>query len=213
MELKDRVCIVTGGARGIGLAIAKRCLGEGGRVALWDIAKDAEKVAASLDPSKTSAQAWLVDVSNEKQVQEASAGVEGRFKQVDVLVNCAGILIHKPIEQMSLKEFEDVLRVNLTGTFLTCKYVVPIMKRRGKGKIVNIASLGGRTGRPGVGVNYAASKAGVIGMTQTLARELGPAGIYANAVAPGPVMTGIAKQYPPEVFETWIAGRAIQKTG
>jgi NAD(P)-dependent dehydrogenase (short-subunit alcohol dehydrogenase family) len=213
MELKDRVCIVTGGARGIGLAIAKRCLAEGGRVALWDTAKDTEKVAASLDPSRITTQAWLVDVSNEKQVQEASAGVEGHFKQVDVLVNCAGILIHKPIEQMSLKEFEDVIRVNLTGTFLTCKYVVPIMKKRGKGKIVNIASLGGRTGRPGVGVNYAASKAGVIGMTQTLARELGPAGIYANAIAPGPILTDLTKQVPPETFAKWNAGRAVTKDG
>jgi NAD(P)-dependent dehydrogenase (short-subunit alcohol dehydrogenase family) len=213
MELKDRVCIVTGGARGIGLVIARRFLAEGGRVALWDIAKDTEKVAASLDPGKTSARAWVVDVSNEKEVQEASAGVEREFKQTDVLVNCAGILIHKPIVEMSLGDFETVIRVNLTGTFLTCKYVVPIMKKRGKGKIVNIASLGGRTGRPGVGVNYAASKAGVIGMTQTLARELGPDGIYANAIAPGPILTDLTKNVPPETFAKWNAGRAVTKNG
>ena len=101
----------------------------------------------------------------------------------------------------------------LRGTFLTCKYVVPIMKRRGKGKIVNIASLGGRTGRPGVGVNYAASKAGVIGMTQTLARELGPYGIYANAIAPGPILTDLTRQTPPETFAKWNAGRAVTKDG
>ncbi len=87
------------------------------------------------------------------------------------------------------------------------------MKKRGKGKIVNIASLGGRTGRPGVGVNYAASKAGVIGMTQTLARELGPAGIYANAIAPGPILTDLTKQVPPETFAKWNAGRAVTKDG
>ncbi len=90
-------------------------------------------------------------------------------------MNCAGIIKHGPIEQMSLEAFESVLRVNLTGTFLCCRAVVPVMKKQGRGKIVNMASLGGRTGRPGVGVNYAASKAGVIALTQTLAREAGPA--------------------------------------
>jgi 3-oxoacyl-[acyl-carrier protein] reductase len=84
---------------------------------------------------------------------------------------------------MTLEIFESVMKVNLTGTFLCCRAVTPIMRKQGRGKIINIASLGGRTGRPGVGVNYAASKAGVIGLTQTLARELGPSGIYANAIA------------------------------
>jgi 3-oxoacyl-[acyl-carrier protein] reductase len=213
MELRDRICIVTGAARGIGRVIAQRCLAEGGRVALWDIAKDLEKTATSLDPGKTSTRVWSVDVSDEKQVREASAEVERDFGRVDILVNCAGILIHKPIDEMSLKEFEAVIRVNLIGTFLTCKYIVPLMKKWGKGKIVNIASLGGRTGRPGVGVNYAASKAGVIGMTQTLARELGPHGIYANAIAPGPILTDLTKQVPPETFAKWNAGRAVSKDG
>jgi NAD(P)-dependent dehydrogenase (short-subunit alcohol dehydrogenase family) len=213
MELRDRVCIVTGAARGIGRVIVQRCLAEGGRVALWDIAPDLEKTATSLDPNKSSTRVWSVDVSDEKQVREASAQVERDFGRVDILVNCAGIFIHKPIDEMSLKEFEAVIHVNLIGTFLTCKYFVPLMKKRGKGKIVNIASLGGRTGRPGVGVNYAASKAGVIGMTQTLARELGPHGIYANAIAPGPILTDLTRQVPPETFAKWNAGRAVSKDG
>jgi 3-oxoacyl-[acyl-carrier protein] reductase len=130
-----------------------------------------------------------------------------------VLVNVAGILKHMPIDQMSLEVFESVVRVNLTGTFLCCRAVVPAMKKQGRGKIVNIASLGGRTGRPGVGVNYAASKAGVIGLTQTLARELGPSGIYANAIAPGPILTELTKQVSPEVFAKWNVGRAVSKDG
>lgn len=213
MELKDRVCIVTGAARGIGLGVAQRLLAEGARVALWDVAKDLEDIAASLDPGKTAAKAWHVDVSDENRVREAAAQVQSLFGGIDVLVNCAGILIHKPIEVMTLQDFEAVIRVNLTGTFLACKYVVPYMKTRGKGKIVNISSLGGRTGRPGVGVNYAASKAGVVGMTQTLAKELGPAGIYANAIAPGPIMTELTKQVGPEVFAKWNVGRALNKDG
>lgn len=213
MELKDRVCIVTGAARGLGLGIAGRFLREGGRVALWDVAKGLEEIARSLDPGKSAACAWSVDVTNENQVRQAAAEVERTFGRVDVLVNSAGILIHKPIEEMSLADFEAVIRVNLTGTFLTCKYAVPLMKKQGKGKIVNISSLGGRTGRPGVGVNYAASKAGVVGMTQTLARELGPHGIYANAIAPGPIMTELTKQVGPEVFARWNVGRAVVKDG
>ena len=106
-----------------------------------------------------------------------------------------------------------MVRVNLTGTFLMCRAVVPVMKKQGKGKIVNMASLGGRTGRPGVGVNYAASKAGVIGLTQTLAREAGPAGIYVNAIAPGPILTELTKQVGPEVFSKWNVGRAVTKDG
>jgi 3-oxoacyl-[acyl-carrier protein] reductase len=87
------------------------------------------------------------------------------------------------------------------------------MKKQGSGKIVNLASLGGRTGRPGVGVNYAASKAGVVGLTQTLARELGPANIYVNAIAPGPILTELTRQVGPEVFASWNAGRVVNKDG
>ena len=154
-----------------------------------------------------------VDVTSEVQVKATVDRTVEQFGRVDVLVNCAGILKHTPIEQMSLEAFESVVRVNLTGTFLMCRAVVPVMKKQGKGKIVNMASLGGRTGRPGVGVNYAASKAGVIGLTQTLAREAGPAGIYVNAIAPGPILTELTKQVGPEVFSKWNVGRAVTKDG
>ena len=123
------------------------------------------------------------------------------------------ILGNLPIDQLSVAEFEKVIKVNLTGTFIACKSVIPVMKKQGEGKIINIASLGGRTGRPGVGVNYAASKAGVIGLTQTLARELGSHGIYANAIAPGPIMTEMTLQAPKAAFEKWRAGRAVDKDG
>jgi NAD(P)-dependent dehydrogenase (short-subunit alcohol dehydrogenase family) len=109
--------------------------------------------------------------------------------------------------------WDEVIDTNLKGVFICCKAVAPIMKAQKRGKIVNIASLGGRTGRPGVGVNYAASKAGVIAITQTLAKELGPSSIYANAIAPGPILTEQTKQYPAEVFATWNVGRAVPKDG
>jgi 3-oxoacyl-[acyl-carrier protein] reductase len=214
MELKDLVAVVTGAGKGLGKGIAEKFFEEGARIALWDIDLPlAEKVAATLDSTGRKAMAVKVDITDEKEVSRAVSDVMSRFNRIDILVNNAGISRHKPIEEMTLELFESVIKVNLTGTFLCSRAVTPIMKKQGRGKMVNIASLGGRTGRPGVGVNYAASKAGVIGLTQTLARELGPAGIYANAIAPGAILTEQTAQYPREVFETWIAGRAIQKTG
>ena len=114
---------------------------------------------------------------------------------------------------MTLELFELVIKVNLTGPFICCKSVAPVMRAQKGGKIVNIASLGGRTGRPGVGVNYAASKAGLLGITKVLAKELGPDNIYVNAICPGPILTEQTKQYSSEVFATWNAGRAVPKDG
>ena len=212
--MKDKVCLITGAARGLGEAIARRFHQEGARLALWDLnGESAAKLAADLDASGRRALAQRVDVTAEAEVQAAVDQAVERFERIDVLVNCAGIIKHGPIERMSLQDFESVIRVNLTGTFLACRAVVPVMKKQGSGKIVNIASLGGRTGRPGVGVNYAASKAGVVGLTQTLARELGPANIYVNAIAPGPILTELTRQVGPEVFATWNAGRVVNKDG
>lgn len=214
MELQGLVAVITGSGRGIGKAIAEKFFKEGAWVALWDMDVDLVNIlAASLDSSGQKTMAVQVDVTDEIGVTHAVSEVVKKFGQIDVLVNNAGISRHKPIEEMTLEIFESVMKVNLTGTFLCCRAVTPVMKKQGRGKIINIASLGGRTGRPGVGVNYAASKAGVIGFTQTLARELGPSGIYTNAIAPGPILTEQTKQYSPELFATWNVGRAIQKNG
>lgn len=214
MELKDNLAIITGAAKGIGMAIAQKFFEEGALVALWDIDLDGVKyVAGSLDPSEKRAVAWGVDITNERDIENATCEVLKKFNRVEILVNNAGISLHKPIEEMTLKTFETVIKVNLTGTFICCRAVTPAMKKQGRGKIINIASLGGRTGRPGVGVNYAASKAGVIGLTQTLARELGPSGIYVNAIAPGPILTEQTKQYSAEVFASWNVGRAVNRDG
>jgi NAD(P)-dependent dehydrogenase (short-subunit alcohol dehydrogenase family) len=213
-ELAEQVCFVTGASRGIGEAIARRFYKAGARLVLLDVnIEGAEQYAGEMDPSGDRILCLRADVTRETDIQGAVQQAVKRFGRIDVAVNVAGIIRHLPIEKMSLEDFESVMRVNLTGTFIVCKAVVPIMKKQGRGKIVNMASLAGRTGRPGVGVNYAAAKAGIIGLTQTLAREAGPAGIYVNAMAPGPILTKLTRQVGPEVFATWNAGRAVSKDG
>ena len=212
--MEGRVVIVTGAAKGLGKAIAEKCFAEGAKLALWDIAfEGVSKVVSELDPNGTRAKAYAVDITDEKSVEENIGKTLADFKEVNVLVNNAGISLHKPIDEMTLEVFERVMKVNVTGTFLCCKAVAPIMKNQKGGKIVNIASLAARTGRPGVGVNYAASKGAVVSITQTLARELGPHGIYVNCICPGPILTEQTRQYPPEVFASWNVGRAIIKDG
>jgi NAD(P)-dependent dehydrogenase (short-subunit alcohol dehydrogenase family) len=212
--LKDKVCLITGASRGIGEAIARRFHQDGAVLSLCARnIEAAENLARSLDPSGRTVLCQRADVSVEGDVQALVDQTVQRFGRIDVLVNCAGIIKHGPIDQMSLEAFESVLRVNLTGTFLVCRAVVPVMKKQGRGKIVNMSSIAGRTARPGVGVNYAAAKAGIIGLTRTLAREVGPAGIYVNAITPGPILTELTKQVGPEVFAKWNVGRVVNKDG
>lgn len=211
MDLKNRTAIVTGAARGLGKSIAVLLNAHGAKVALWDL----QPIDFDDDIKREGEEykSWIVDVTDECTVRTATNEVAEEWGGIDILVNNAGIIKHKPIDEMTLDDFVSVIGVNLTGTFLVCKYVVPHMKKRGKGKIVNMASLSGRTGRPGVGVNYAASKAGIIGLTQTLAKEQGPNNIYVNSVCPGPVLTKLTKQVSSEVFADWNIGRALNKDG
>lgn len=214
IDFKDKVAVVTGASRGIGAAIAEAFYRHGAKVALLDInIEECQERARAIDPSGSSVIALQADVTDETQVQKTVDQICERFERIDILVNNAGVLHHVPIEEKTVADFENVIRVNLTGIFIMCKAIVPIMKKIGRGKIVNMASLGGRTGRPGVAVDYGASKAGIAGLTRTLAREVGPDGIYVNAIAPGPILTELTKQVPKEVFETWNVGRAVIKDG
>ncbi len=214
IDFKDKVAVVTGASRGIGAAIAEAFYRNGAKVALLDInIKECQERALAIDASSSNVIACQADVTDETQVQETVDQIRERFGRIDILVNNAGILHHVPIEEKTVADFEKIIKVNLTGAFVMCKAIVPVMKEIGRGKIVNIASLGGRTGRPGVALDYAASKAGVIGLTQTLAKEAGPDGIYVNAIAPGPILTELTKQVPKEVFATWNVGRAVNKDG
>lgn len=214
LNLQGQVAVITGGARGIGAATAEVFLQQGAKVALLDLnGEECQKYARVLDSTGNNVSAYQADVTDETQIQAIIGQIMECFGRIDILVNNAGILHHVPIEEKTVADFERIVKVNLTGAFIMCKTIIPFMKKQGRGKIINMASLGGRTGRPGVAVDYAASKAGIIGLTQTLAREVGPSGIYVNAIAPGPILTELTKKVPPEVFAKWNVGRAVNKDG
>jgi 3-oxoacyl-[acyl-carrier protein] reductase len=214
LDFHGKVAVVTGSARGLGAATAEAFFRAGAKVALLDIEGDAcRERAALIDPEGNDVAAYKVDITEDAQVQNTVNKIIGIWGRIDILVNNAGILHHVPIEEKTIADFEKVLKVNLTGAFIMCKAIVPGMKKQGYGKIVNISTLGARTGRPGVAADYAGSKAGLIGITRSLAKELGPSGIYVNAIAPGPILTELTKQVPKELFAQWNVGRLINKDG
>ena len=186
------VAVVTGGARGIGLAIGKWFLSSGYRVALLDIDTDTLTPAAAALQDAGRVLAVHCDVADPAQVQSAMAQVDAAFGRIDALVNNAGIAVFKPIGETSYEEWRRVLGVNLDGAFLCSQACVPIMKRSGGGSIVNIASISGLRAST-LRVAYGTSKAAIIQLTKQQAVELGTLGIRANVVAPGPVDTDMAK--------------------
>ncbi|MDE2372426.1 MAG: SDR family oxidoreductase, partial [Burkholderiales bacterium] len=186
------VAIVTGGARGIGLAIAQRFLAEGKRVMLLDIdGRTLARTEADLDRPET-VFAFHGDVSKPDQVDAAVAAVVARWGRIDCLVNNAGVAVFKPMLQTSYAEWRHVLGTNLDGAFLCTQACAPVMLRTGGGAIVNIASISGLRAST-LRVAYGTSKAALIQLTKQQAVELGNAGIRCNCVAPGPVDTEMAK--------------------
>jgi len=190
LRLKDRVVIITGGAQGIGCAYALGMADEGAKLVLADInIKAAEATADEIRAKGREALALETDVSNLESVQEMANKTVREYGKIDVLVNNAAILgrvkiSRVPFYEMDLDEWDHVLAVNLKGTLLCCRAVFPQMKTQGKGKIINISSSGVFFGNPNY-VHYVASKAGVIGLTRAIARELGDYNINVNCIAPG----------------------------
>jgi 3-oxoacyl-[acyl-carrier protein] reductase len=189
-KLVDRVAVITGGASGIGGAIAVAFAREGAEVALVDQAtrESAEGVMAAIREHGREPFFSHTDVSSADEVESMSREVIAKFGRVDVLVNCAGIFTERRVEDMSVEDWDQVLNVNLRGTFLCTRAFINQMLDRGWGRVINIASQLGQIG--GVeAAHYSASKAGVIGFTKSLAREVGARGVLVNAIAPGPIET------------------------
>ncbi len=194
IDLSGRRAVITGGARGIGYAIAERLIGHGAAVLLWDMDAAALDAAVASLSAKGEAAAMVVDVTREDQVRGAASGAGA----VDILVNNAGITGgNAPVWEIDPAQWRQVLEVNLTGPFLCCRALVPGMVARGWGRIVNIASVAGKEGNPNAS-HYSASKAGVIALTKSLGKELAQKGVLVNAIAPAAAETDIFKQMTAE---------------
>ena len=191
-RLFGKKAIVTGGGRGIGRAIAVAFAAEGADVAVVDVLDEREggAVVGEIEGYGRRVLYRRADVADEAEVQGMVDGVLGAFGRVDVLVNNAGVLSQVPLARMPVEEWDRVLAVNLRGTFLCSRFVLPHMLERGEGRIINVSSQLGQSGAAGL-CHYSASKGGVIAFTRALAREAAPRGVLVNAIAPGPIKTGI----------------------
>jgi 3-oxoacyl-[acyl-carrier protein] reductase len=201
LELEGRVALVTGAAQGIGKAISLLLAKHGANIVVSDInLEKATETAKEIESMGRKAIAVRVDVSKAEDVEQMVDTILKQFGRIDILVNNAGITRDKLILRMSEEDWDVVLDVNLKGTFHCTRAVVRHMAKQRYGKIVSIASVTGEMGNPGQG-NYAASKAGVIGLTKTIAREFAQRGINVNAVAPGYVQTPMTDVLPEKVKE------------
>lgn len=203
-DYTDKVAVITGGANGIGAAVAERMARSGAKVAIWDmdISAPEAKVASLPDAARLFVK---VDVSEEASVAAALAQTEAAFGRVDVLINSAGIAGPTgPLAKYDTATWKKILAINLDGTFLTCKAVTPGMMARNYGRIVNIASIAGKEGNPNASA-YSASKAGVIAMTKSLGKELAGHDIAVNCVTPATAKTRILEQVSQEFIDYMLS--------
>ena len=193
-KLKDKVALVTGASRGIGKATAIALATEGAKVVVnyGRNSEAADTVVAEITEAGGEAIAIGADVSQAEAVDEMVNTIKDKWGRIDVLVNNAGITRDTLMLRMKLEDWQAVINLNLTGVFLCCKAVSKIMLKQRSGTIINISSVAGEMGNPGQ-ANYSAAKAGVIGLTKTLAKEFAPRGVTVNAVAPGFIETDMTK--------------------
>ncbi len=212
-SLQDRVGIITGGARGVGQAIAERLLRDGASVCLWDIDPDAlleAKAELSVFGPVATAR---VDVTNLESVEAAVQTTLAAFGKIDLLVNNAGIAgANAKLWETSPEEWRRVMAINLDGPFLCCRAVVPYMLKNCYGRIVNISSIAGKEGNPNA-AHYSASKAGVIGLTKSLGKELATSNILVNCITPAVIETDILKQLTQQHIDYMVSKIPMNRLG
>lgn len=221
MNLQDKTIVITGGAQGLGLEMARMCAAAGAKLALIDMNNEQLAAAASELSAQTKVHTYVANVADEAQVEATFAQIDRDFAGIDGLINNAGILRDglllkvkdgELVAKMPLQQFQSVIDVNLTGVFLCGREAAAIMVKRGiKGVIINMSSVA-RAGNMGQ-TNYAASKAGVVAMTVTWARELGRYGIRVGAIAPGVIRTAMTDAMKPEARERLEKMKPVGRLG
>ena len=212
-DLQGRIALVTGAAQGIGRAIALELSKSGATLALADINEvKLAQVAAEIEAAGGQAAAFRIDVSNEESIEAGAKAVLERFGKVEILVNNAGITRDRLMLRMKRADWDLVLDINLTGAFLLTQALLSPMLKNRWGRIVNMASVVGRAGQAGQ-VNYAASKAGLIGLTRSMAREFASRGITVNAVAPGFIETPMTAVLTEEQSAAMLAQIPLSRRG
>ncbi|MDX1888900.1 3-oxoacyl-ACP reductase FabG [Mycolicibacterium sp. 050158] len=206
--LADRVAIVTGAGRGIGLEIARTLHAHGARVVLVDLDGDAAKAAAD----EVDGLGLACDVTSEEQMKAVVRDTVGQFGRLDVFVNNAGITRDASLKKMTVDQFDAVITVHLRGTWLGVREASAVMREAQTGSIVNISSLSGKSGNPGQ-TNYSAAKAGIVGLTKAAAKELAHHNVRVNAVQPGLIRTPMTEAMPPEVFAEREANVPMKRAG
>lgn len=213
MRLQDKVAIITGGANGIGLEAARLFAREGAKVAIADFNREVgEQRATELGDSGAEVMFVEVNVAERESVDIMVEKVSSQFGGIDILVNNAGITRDALLSKMSSEQFQQVINVNLTGAFHCAQAVLPYLIEKGKGKIINTSSVSGTFGNLGQS-NYAAAKAGLLGLTKTWAKELGRKGINVNAVAPGFTETSMVEEVPDKVIDQMKAQVPMGRLG
>lgn len=209
MRLKDKVAVITGGARGIGRAISELFAKEGAVVIILDVLQDGQKVADGIVKASGKAEYYCISVTDGVAIGQLFKQLYGTYGRIDILINNAGITRDRTLEKMSGEEWDTVIDVNLKGVFICTRAVVPYMKKNQWGRIVSAASNVGLRGNFGQ-TNYAATKAGVIAMAKTWTLEFGKFGITSNTVAPGFTMTEMVKEIPKEHLKKISEGIPLQ---
>lgn len=212
MRLKDKVAIITGGARGIGKATAELFTKEGAKVIIWDMMDVGEETAQQLREAGYSAEFMKLSVTDFPSLEQAANEIAEKYGKIDILVNNAGITRDKTMAKMSHFEWQQVIDVNLTGVFNCTKAVLPFMINQNYGRIICTSSVVGITGNFGQ-TNYVATKSAIIGMVKTWAKELGKNGITSNAVAPGFIQTDMTDLIPEEVRNKIVADIPVKRMG
>jgi 2-dehydro-3-deoxy-L-rhamnonate dehydrogenase (NAD+) len=198
IDLDGRVALIGGGAGGIGVAVRERFMASGASVVTWDLSGKADD---------------QVDVTDEAAIARGIERIVAKFGRIDILVNCAGVTGPTvPIEDYSLSDWRRTLDINLTSTFLCCKAVVPLMRARNAGRIVNLASIAGKEGNANM-TAYSAAKGAVIALTKALGKELANTEIRVNAIAPAVIATELVKQMSEETFKAVVAKIPLGRTG